>query len=111
LEFKDRWEKYTPPTSMAAGIFVGTEPQLSGWSQSRSLIAAEGRAEVGLACSGESVNRDVRILLIAIALVLLPSSVIGQALVKIGCWLARLDHLSRSGLRNSLGLPALAREV
>jgi hypothetical protein len=42
LEFKDRWEEYTPPTSMAAGIFVGTEPQFSGWSQSRSLIAAEG---------------------------------------------------------------------
>jgi hypothetical protein len=31
---------------MAAGIFVGTEPQLSGWSQSRLLIAAEWRAEV-----------------------------------------------------------------
>jgi hypothetical protein len=58
LEFKDRWEKYTPPTSMAAGIFVGTEPQLSGWSQSRSLIAAEGRAGVEIPES-EGASREI----------------------------------------------------
>ena len=23
IQIKDRWEKYTPPTSMSAGIFVG----------------------------------------------------------------------------------------
>jgi hypothetical protein len=64
LEFKDRWEKYTPPTSMAAGIFVGTEPQFSGWSQSRSLIAAEGRAEVevnsGCSAHMNSAARSIR---------------------------------------------------
>ena len=42
---------------MAAGIFWGTEPQLSGRSQSRALIAAEGRAEVEKTeLKGESGN-------------------------------------------------------
>ena len=50
-------EVYTP-TSMAAGIFVGTEPQLNGWSQSRSLIAAEGRAEVEKTES-EGASREI----------------------------------------------------
>jgi hypothetical protein len=58
LEFKDRSEKYTPPTSMAAGTFVGTEPQLRVGPNFRSLVAAEGRAGVKITES-EGASREI----------------------------------------------------
>ena len=47
-------EAYTP-TSMTAGIFVGTEPQLSGWVP---ISAAEGRAGAEITES-EGASREM----------------------------------------------------